>query len=633
MKSHINKALSAEAQRRKQSGREEETPSYTIGSTVFTTPVQNLALSLREEIETRPLKMPSHLEQYQNTGISLGNVEFIQSPIKLTISVLVSNSIDTIRKCMDSIKPLLDAVPSELIVVDTGGTDGSIEIAREYTQKVVSFQWCSDFSAARNAGMQVAQGEWFMFLDDDEWFEDVTEIIEFFTSGECDKYGHADYVQRNYHDLEGKTYQDFAAGRIARRTPVTRFQNIIHEYLTPIFPPCKALTSYVHHYGYIPKTPAERGEKSRRNIPLLLKQLEMTPDDCHSYLQLVNEYSALGENHKAIAVCMRAIEIPDASWNRRDMQWILARMTGLYFAAKDYPNCIDACDKILANISFFNELTLAFTYYHKMRCHDILLQHEEALESAKEYLSKAAVLNEDEDLLLSQRCMAMEQIVTKYFVLFASYVAALQCNFLGEYQEALAYLEKMQYEDFDDPERDPDGVPAPVFPLLFEVICNAKAFDSISDYYEKAKVTEKTLTSFMEAAEDAKLRRPEDQLEIIRGLAECDGNSEYIQMNRIFLTDQEDNIPAMQLAVNWFVENKIPSLGANTAVIAYAMRNDLDIRPLVELLSPDEWRQWVQAVSADEGALEVMKEYCSSHPDHCVGEKMEFFANFVQEHK
>ena len=80
----------------------------------------------------------------------------------LTISLLVSNRKDTIRKCMESIRPLLEQVPSELIVVDTVGeenSDGSLAIAREYTDKVVYFEWCDDFSAARNAGLKEASGE------------------------------------------------------------------------------------------------------------------------------------------------------------------------------------------------------------------------------------------------------------------------------------------------------------------------------------------------------------------------------------------------------------------------------------------------------------------------------------------
>ena len=53
---------------------------------------------------------------------------------------------------------------------------------RKYTEKIVPFTWCNDFSKARNAGLEQATGKWFLYIDDDEWFEDPSEIISFFKS-------------------------------------------------------------------------------------------------------------------------------------------------------------------------------------------------------------------------------------------------------------------------------------------------------------------------------------------------------------------------------------------------------------------------------------------------------------------
>ena len=104
--------------------------------------------------------------------------------LQLTISLLVSDRKETLKRCLDSIVPLLEEVSSELIIVFTGKDESVLEIARQYTSHIVPFTWCDDFSKARNAGLLEAAGEWFLYLDDDEWFEDVTEIIDFFKSGE-----------------------------------------------------------------------------------------------------------------------------------------------------------------------------------------------------------------------------------------------------------------------------------------------------------------------------------------------------------------------------------------------------------------------------------------------------------------
>ena len=194
--------------------------------------------------------------------------------IQLSISLLVSNTIDTIKKCMDSLVPILNSIPSELIIVDTGGTDGSIEVARQYTDKIVSFPWCHDFAKARNAGMEQARGEWFMFLDDDEWFEDPTEIIEFFQSGEYKEYNCASYAIRNYRDRSGTTWNDTRYTRMVKMEENTKFVSPIHEVIEPTFSPEKIFECYVHHYGYVFDTEEEKRNHAQRNLVLLEKVLE-----------------------------------------------------------------------------------------------------------------------------------------------------------------------------------------------------------------------------------------------------------------------------------------------------------------------------------------------------------------------
>lgn len=100
--------------------------------------------------------------------------------IQLTISLLVSDRPDTLNKCLDSLVPLLKDLESELIIVYTGKSQDTLEFAKQYTSHIVPFTWCSDFAKARNAGLREAKGEWFLYLDDDEWFDDTSDIIRFF---------------------------------------------------------------------------------------------------------------------------------------------------------------------------------------------------------------------------------------------------------------------------------------------------------------------------------------------------------------------------------------------------------------------------------------------------------------------
>lgn len=229
--------------------------------------------------------------------------------IKLTITMLVSNRIDTIKKCMDSINPILKNVPSELIVVDTGSTDGSIDIVKEYTSKIVPFTWCNDFAKARNAGLKDAQGEWIMFLDDDEWFEDVSEIIEFFNSDEYTKYKRGVYIVRNYGDPEGNAWSESNAARMVKKDPETAFQGTIHEYLGPQYHPTKYFTAYVHHYGYVFASHEERKKHSRRNISLLEEELKRNPNDIRLLTQAIQEYFGTGEMAKVLELSCKVLDL------------------------------------------------------------------------------------------------------------------------------------------------------------------------------------------------------------------------------------------------------------------------------------------------------------------------------------
>lgn len=225
--------------------------------------------------------------------------------IQLSISLLASDKPAALERCLDSLRPLLMQVPSELIVVATG-TDGKVrETAARYTGQIIPFVWCGDFSAARNAGLQAAKGEWFLYIDDDEWFEDTAEIRDFFLTGEYKKYGTAFYRVRNYLARDGVQYFDFHALRMARISHGVAFHNPIHEELSPRLGTSKFFDAYVHHYGYIVEKNRAGTGKTSRNIPMLLQNIRRNPDYIKNYIQITQEYYVRKEWGKAEEYCRK----------------------------------------------------------------------------------------------------------------------------------------------------------------------------------------------------------------------------------------------------------------------------------------------------------------------------------------
>lgn len=271
--------------------------------------------------------------------------------IQLSISLLVSDRIETLGRCLSSLKPLLRELNSELIIVYTGKSEETLALAKEYTSHIIPFTWCKDFSKARNVGLGAAKGEWFLYLDDDEWFEDTEEIIRFFKSGECEKYQSATYVQRNYLDWTGRIYADAYVGRMCRLLKETRFIYPIHENLRPFPSPCKEFEAYVHHYGYVrANNEKEQDSKTERNLTLLRERLNTEKPSAHLYAQLAQEYASIPEYDEAIRYCREGLKLARKEDRRDSLEmWLQLELPHLIFCTGDLKAALEEGEKILAS--------------------------------------------------------------------------------------------------------------------------------------------------------------------------------------------------------------------------------------------------------------------------------------------
>ena len=84
--------------------------------------------------------------------------------IRISLCMIVKNEEKVLARCLDSIRDLMD----EIIIVDTGSTDRTKEIARKYTDRIYDFEWIQDFSAARNFAFSLAKMEYIYSADADE---------------------------------------------------------------------------------------------------------------------------------------------------------------------------------------------------------------------------------------------------------------------------------------------------------------------------------------------------------------------------------------------------------------------------------------------------------------------------------
>ncbi|WP_368901574.1 glycosyltransferase [Oceanobacillus oncorhynchi] len=148
--------------------------------------------------------------------------------IKVSLCMIVKNEEEVLRQCLDSVNNLCE----EIIIVDTGSTDKTKEIAREYTDKVIDFKWIDDFSAARNFAFKQAASPYILWLDADDVLQEAEQIKFKKLKEELDE--SVDAVSMLYHiafDEFGNPTFSYRRNRLVKRERNFKWIGPVHEYL------------------------------------------------------------------------------------------------------------------------------------------------------------------------------------------------------------------------------------------------------------------------------------------------------------------------------------------------------------------------------------------------------------------
>lgn len=369
---------------------------------------------------------------------------YIKSDIVVSVGILVSNHIKYIRKGLESIKPLLDSVPSELIVVDTVGeqnSDGSLAVAREFTDKIYHFDWINDFSAARNELLKHSRGEWFLYFDDDEYFDDVTEFIEFFKTRECDKYGAGIYYTGDY-TAPDKYYKSVAL-RMVRRLPDTHFEGRIHECFNEAFHPAKEFKVFTHHFGYMYETAEQRQLKDKRNTDLLEAELKEKGPNARLCAQIIQQMMSGDKS----AVIQKSRDFAEILKEKGEImspaaQWLLLTEIKQVSEKGTFDEITDAEKRIL-DMSQITETTeavidnlVAIKAYNENR-------FDVAYERVKRYLVLLDFLNTHPYEKMGQLQFDFSAFLTEYGLSSMIITGAQSAYLLQKYEEAYEILKRL----------------------------------------------------------------------------------------------------------------------------------------------------------------------------------------------
>lgn len=234
----------------------------------------------------------------------------------ISVCIITKNEAENLQKCLESLQPY----PFEIVVVDTGSTDDTIETARRYTDRIFEFQWIDDFSAARNFAASCASHDLLFPIDSDEiltpfsWAQLQAAVTAHPKS--VGKVRRLDYYETD----SGRSCYDVMIERLYDRR-YYQYRGIIHEALVPIAN--ISYTSYeapivIDHAGYL-GTAEQLREKAERNLNLLIKEIEKAPDDPYLYFQTAQSYLLMRDHETACTYFQAAIErgpSPSADYTR-----------------------------------------------------------------------------------------------------------------------------------------------------------------------------------------------------------------------------------------------------------------------------------------------------------------------------
>lgn len=146
----------------------------------------------------------------------------------ISLCMIVKNEEDVLERCLTSVKEFVD----EIIIVDTGSTDQTKDIASKFTDKIFDFKWVNDFSVARNYAFSKATQKYILWLDADDFFKEEDRNLLLNLRNTLDP--SIDSVTMDYHlafDEEGKVTYSLRRNRLVRRDCHFKWIGFVHEYL------------------------------------------------------------------------------------------------------------------------------------------------------------------------------------------------------------------------------------------------------------------------------------------------------------------------------------------------------------------------------------------------------------------
>ncbi|MCM1228474.1 MAG: glycosyltransferase family 2 protein [Clostridium sp.] len=514
--------------------------------------------------------------------------------IMLSIGMIVKNEEKHLDKCLSALQKLRDNVSTELIIVDTGSTDRTKEIALKYTDMVYDFEWINDFSAARNYGLQYATGEWFMFIDADEYLdENCDEMIKFFNMPEVNsQYNSASFTMRNYGSKTKRASNQFLAPRIVRNFEGLKFTDPIHEWI-PQPPPHGIFSTIFHHYGYVFESKKQKDIKSHRNMVPLLKEYEENPKDLRILYHICdaiyddNYFKTPEEKEKYLdeylSEAKKRIKEPYAFS-------AYVKYASYYITYNRHKEAVEILNEFVNDETFQKSILMVTAYYLLIHAHLNLEDDESACKEIEKYLMYYEKYQNNELDLVDMR-FGVLQGVTEYDYEENVMHAARCLNRLERYDESIEYLDKVDISEMNFPHLKL------YLNIMRDLVTKTKKYDYAVNCYEKIlefNDNDKTgLILFL--LEQYYMENPKEREEFASEIVKIGKSGKYVELMRLVKDDNEGRDISDRLS--GFLKSVDRWNDGYAEAIYLAMKNNVDVSEAIVKMSHNVLKDIIKIIS------------------------------------
>ncbi|OSB12158.1 glycosyltransferase family 2 protein [Paraclostridium bifermentans] len=272
----------------------------------------------------------------------------------LSVCMIVKNEEKNIKRCLDSIESIAD----EIIIVDTGSNDETLNICSNYNAKVINHKWNNDFSEARNVSLEYATKDYILFLDADEEIskEDLKKLKALLSSKKLAE----GYFFRLTNIINGIEVGEYAVFRFFKNKRKYRFRGKVHEQIANCIQKhnkdkcIENIDIKIYHYGYDPNK-VNIESKYKRNMGILNTYTEEEKDAYYFYV-LGNEYARITDFKSAIESYQKSLDLMELKYNYVFYPYLILNIVKAYSNEKQFYESIKFIEKIRLSIPNFKDL-------------------------------------------------------------------------------------------------------------------------------------------------------------------------------------------------------------------------------------------------------------------------------------